>query len=114
MSTAFAVSPAQREKVAEQACVVCWRGPCDPAHLIPRSLVADHLGDPIRVVPLCREHHRLYDTGELDLLPHLRQWRREVSHAVAIHPGGILGALDRITNTRWGPLNERREMGVRA
>jgi hypothetical protein len=33
---------------------------------------------------------------------------------VAIHPGGILGALDRITNTRWGPLNERREMGVRA
>jgi hypothetical protein len=102
-ASTFAVSPAQREKVAEQACAVCWRGPCDPAHLIPRSLVSDRAGEPIRIIPWCRECHRLYDTGELDLLPHLRPWRREVAHAAAIHPGGILGALERISNLRWVP-----------
>ena len=100
----FAASAQQREKVADQPCIVCWQSPCDPAHLIPRSLAPDHGGDPIRVVPLCRRHHTDYDEGALDLLPHLTwAWRHEVSHAVQICPGGILGALERITNTGWGP-----------
>jgi hypothetical protein len=100
----FAASPAQREKVADQPCLVCWQGPCDPAHLIPRSLAPDHGGDPIRVVPLCRRHHRDYDEGGLDLLPHLSlAWRHELAHAVLDHPSGMVGALQRITNQHWGP-----------
>jgi hypothetical protein len=101
----FAASPAQREKVSDQACIVCWKGPCDPAHLIPRSLAPDPAGDPIRVVPLCRRHHSDYDEGILDLLPHLMtlHWRHELAHAVLDHPSGMVGALQRITNQRWGP-----------
>jgi hypothetical protein len=34
-------------------------------------------------VPLCCLHHRAYDTGRLELLPHLEpRWRAEVAHAV--------------------------------
>ena len=103
--SSFAVSPQQREKVAEQACLVCWKGPCDAAHLIDRSVAPDPGGDPIRVVPLCRRHHTDYDEGVLDLLPHLNvmAWRHELAHAVLDHPGGIVGALERITNTGWLP-----------
>jgi hypothetical protein len=74
-------------------------------HLIDRSLAPDHGGDPIRVVPLCRRHHTDYDEGVLDLLPYLVKmaWRHELAHAVLIHPGGIVGALERVTNTAWGP-----------
>lgn len=104
-NSSFAASPAQREKVADHACIVCWQGPCDPAHLIDRSLAPDHGGDPIRVVPLCRRHHSDYDVGLLDLLPHLSpHWRHEVGSAVTVHPGGLIGALERITNQRWGPV----------
>jgi hypothetical protein len=101
--SSFAASPAQREKVADQACIVCWKGPCDPAHVVPRSLAPDRGGDPIRVVPLCRLCHTHYDQGVLDLLPHLNvmAWRHELAHAVLVHPGGIVGALERITNTNW-------------
>jgi len=103
MPSTFATSSAQREKVSDQACIVCWKGPCDPAHVIPRSLAPDPSGDPIRVVPLCRRCHRDYDEGSLDLLPHLNvlAWRHELAHAVLDHPGGMLGALERITNHHW-------------
>jgi hypothetical protein len=41
---------------------------------------------PDRVVPLCWMHHRAYDTGRLELLPHLEpRSRAEVAHAV-LHP----------------------------
>lgn len=100
----FAASEAQREKVRHLACLVCWQGPCDPAHLIPRSLKADVDGEPLRVVPLCREHHRAYDAGELDLLPYLgKGWRHELARAVVDHPGGLVGALERLTNRKWAP-----------
>ena len=39
--------------------------PCDPAHLTPRSLGG--CDDARCVIPLCRTHHRLYDSGRLDL-----------------------------------------------
>ena len=35
------------------------------------------------VVPLCWMRHRAYDTGRLELLPHLEpRWRTEIAHAV--------------------------------
>ena len=70
----------------------------DPAHLIPRSLGG--CGDPLCVVPLCRRPcHRAYDSGELDLLPHLEPaWRAQLAHAVG-HVG-LIAALRRISGTR--------------
>jgi hypothetical protein len=41
---------------------------------------------PDRVVPLCPDHHRLYDDHRLDLLPHLTMW--EVLQAVADSASG--------------------------
>ena len=69
----------------------------DPAHVIPRSLGGCNRLD--CVVPLCREHHRAYDTGRLDLLRYLEpNWRRELAHAV--EHAGLLGALRRLTGRR--------------
>jgi hypothetical protein len=51
------------------------------------------------VVPLCRVHHRAYDSGTLDLLPHLEPGSRaELAHAVA-HVG-LIGTLRRLTGRR--------------
>jgi hypothetical protein len=51
------------------------------------------------VVALCRAHHRAYDRGDVDLLPHLEPgYRREVAHAV-MHLG-LIGALRRLTGRR--------------
>jgi hypothetical protein len=90
----MAASDAQRAKIVGSACVVCLQTKgLTPAHLAPRSLGGcDH---PDCVVPLCWMHHRAYDTGRLELLPHLEpRWRAEVAHAVA-HLG-LLGALRRL------------------
>jgi hypothetical protein len=90
----FGASPAQREKIVGGACVVCLQTKgITPAHLAPRSLGGcDH---PDCVVPLCWLHHRAYDTGTLELLPHLEpRWRAEVAHAVS-HLG-LIGALRRL------------------
>ena len=86
-------SPQQRAKVAGRACLVCGMRPVDPAHLVPRSLGGcDH---PDCVVPLCWLHHRAYDTGRLELLPHLEpRWRAEVAHAV-LHLG-LIGTYRRL------------------
>lgn len=91
-------SDAQRAKVAGQRCLVCGERPVDPAHLVPRSLGGcDHADC---VVPLCRVHHRVYDRGEFDLLPHLEpRHRAELAHAV-LHIG-LLRLLRRLTGTRW-------------
>ena len=100
-------SPAQRAKVAGRACLVCGQRPVDPAHLVPRSLGGcDH---PDCVIPACRVHHRLYDRGELDLLPHLEpRHRAELAHGL-LHVG-LLGLLRRVTGTRW-TVAESREDG---
>jgi hypothetical protein len=51
------------------------------------------------VPPLCWLHHRVYDTGRLELLPHLEpQWRAEVAHAVS-HLG-LIGAVRRLAPRR--------------
>ena len=86
----------QRLAVAGRPCIVCGAtAGVDPAHLIPRSLGG--CGDPLCVVPLCRSRcHRAYDTGGLDLLPHLEPaYRAQLAHAVG-HVG-LVAALRRIT-----------------
>ena len=90
----FGTSEARRERIVGGACVVCRQTKgITPAHLAPRSLGGcDH---PECVVPLCWTHHRAYDTGRLELLPHLEpQWRAEVAHAVS-HLG-LIGAVRRL------------------
>jgi len=94
----FGASEAQREKIAGGACVVCRQTKgLTPAHLAPRSQGGcDH---PDCVVPLCWTHHRAYDTGRLELLPHLEpQWRAEIAHAVS-HLG-LIGAVRRLAPGR--------------
>jgi len=91
-------APVQRIKVAGKPCLVCGAVTrIDPAHLVPRSLGGCE--DPDCVVPLCRAHHRVYDRGELDLLPWLEpRFRLELAHAVG-HLG-LVGALRRLTGRR--------------
>ena len=90
----FHASKAQRLKVAGQPCVICGQSPCDPAHIVPRSLGGcDH---PDCCAPFCRQCHRLYDEGKLDALPYLG--RREQAHAV--EHLGIERARRRLTNQR--------------
>lgn len=98
-------SPEQRAKVKGKACIVCRRpGPCDPMHLIDRSLASDD-GDPRRVVPGCRECHRRFDEEDLDLLPYLEpHFREEV--AFAVEQVGLITALLRLSGDSWAPVVE--------
>lgn len=101
-------SKAQRDKVRDAACIVCRKpGPCEPAHVIDKSLVRDEDGDPRRVVPLCPGPagcHRRYDAEDLDLLPYLEPHHRaELAYAVEV--AGLLTALFRISGGRWVQLD---------
>lgn len=90
-------SAGQRLKVSGQPCIVCGSGPCDPAHVAASA--QGGCQSPDCVVPLCRKHHRLFDTGHLDLLPHLEpRFRLELGHAVG-HLG-LVGTLRRVTADR--------------
>lgn len=42
-------------------CCICGRPAVDPAHLLPRSMYPEYYTEKWNVVPMCREHHRLYD-----------------------------------------------------
>ncbi len=94
----FAASPEQRAKVKGEPCVFCCRiGPCDPAHVVPRSMGGCDSAE--CVVALCRQCHRSYDSGGLDLLPALEpRLRAEIAHAV-MHVG-LVGLYRRVTNDR--------------
>ena len=73
----------------------------------PRSPSSTRRGRTRRPLPdcvaaLCRRCHRAYDTGRLDLLPHLEpRWRAELAHALG-HLG-LIGLLERVTAERWRP-----------
>lgn len=98
-------TPEQRLAVAEKACIVCAKGPCDPAHLIDRSLAPSWGDDPRIVIPLCGLCHYFYDHDELDLSPHLEpRYREQV--AVAVEAVGLFRALNRITGKRWAPVEQ--------
>ena len=84
-------SAEQRCKVAELTCLVCGRTPVDPAHLVPRRLGG--CDSPDCVVPLCRTHHRLFDTGRLVLVPYLGpELEGELRHALTHVTCGALEA----------------------
>ncbi len=87
-------SPAQRATVKDQPCLVCGRGPCQPAHVIPRA--QGGCDDPSCVVALCPRDHRAYDEGRLDLLPYLPL----SVQAHAVGHVGLARALRRTTNQR--------------
>jgi len=92
----FAVSTAQRAKVKDARCLVCHSAPCDPAHLVGRTLDKD--GDPRHVIPLCRRCHTCYDTGSLDLLPHEAGFREEMGYAVSLY--GSVSTIKRVANNK--------------
>lgn len=109
-SAVSSCSSEQRAKVKRRHCLVCGDEFPDPAHLIDKAMAGDWNGDERAVVPLCREHHRLYDTGELDLLPNLEPaYRKEV--AFAVERVGLITALQRITNERWAPEPDEAAKG---
>lgn len=73
-------SPAQREKIKDQACVVCGAPATAPMHLWPRG--KGGCDDPLCVLPACWLCHRTYDTKRLALLPHIvKRHRAEIAHA---------------------------------
>jgi hypothetical protein len=73
-------SPGQRAKTHGKPCVVCGAPATTPMHLWPRG--QGGCDDPLCVLPACWRCHRNYDTGELELLPHIvKQFRAEIAHA---------------------------------
>jgi hypothetical protein len=96
-----------RAKVeAEGRCRVCGRSDLrlEAAHIVSRARVRPGAGeDPLNIIPLCaRDCHPRYDRRALDLLPYLT--REEQAKAVELHPGGLLGAVERITGERFAPV----------
>ena len=78
-----AISPAsaeQRNKTRDARCVNCGGLGCDPAHLASRA--QGGCDSPMCVVPLCRNCHRAFDNGNMDLEPiiALREFAGERSH----------------------------------
>lgn len=57
-------------------CCLCGRLAVDPAHLLPRSLYPEYYTEEWNIVPMCREHHQLYD-GD-------REFRRSCTQLVNI------------------------------
>jgi hypothetical protein len=109
----FGCTYAQREKVRGLPCVGCGKGASeyraiDPAHLWPKGMGG--CDDPLCVIPLCRDIgggcHRLFDLGELDLLPKLiaRKYFPELAHATTAHELGPLSLLERTTGITWQPV----------
>lgn len=46
-----------REKISQMKCLVCFRSPCDPAHVKTRGSGGGDVID--NLMPLCRSHHSL-------------------------------------------------------
>jgi hypothetical protein len=79
----------------------------DAAHLVDRSLTTVGQDEPLAVVGLRRDLHRLYDDGKLDLLPYLAG-RHDDAVGFAVERVGLITALERITNTKWTPAAPTR------
>ncbi len=96
-------TPEQRAKAQWQGCIVSGdRQNVTPAHVISKGFTRVGQDDPRAVVGLRVDLHRLYDTGQLDLLPALEASCRE-ELAFAVERVGLLTTLRRVTNQRWGP-----------
>lgn len=103
-----AISPAsaaQRVKCREALCLMCGASPCDPCHVIDRSITTVGQDHPLATVPACRACHREYDDGAADWLPALqRSYPKEL--AFAVERVGLMTTLRRVTNQRWAPESE--------
>lgn len=91
---------AARAKVeTEGVCRVCGiGGRLEAAHVIPRSINPTEANmDPAGIVPLCPNHHRLYDSHDLSLLEHMTV--EEQARAV-IMASGLESARHIITGRR--------------
>lgn len=95
---------AQRAKVKDTGCIVTGdRDSVTPAHVIARGFTTVGQDDPLAVVGLRGDLHRLYDDGQLDLLPWLeRVGKAEL--AFAVYRVGLMTTLRRVTNSRWEPV----------
>jgi hypothetical protein len=99
----FAASPAQRAKVKDRDSITGAPGPCDPAHVVSRSLGG--CDDERCVVALTREEHRAYDSGELDIYPLLvGSHVEELQHALGHMNGSASRLLHVLTGVQWGPM----------
>lgn len=97
-------TPEQKERVANQVCIVCGGSfdACQPAHVVPRGhpKVSALAADDVRaVVPLCNEDHRSFDAGKIDLLPYLEPAWRD-SQEWAAGTVGLASAMRSITGDR--------------
>lgn len=102
-------SAAQRKKVKELHCLVCgmdrFETKIDPAHVYASRYA--HCECPDGVVPLCREHHRIYDdlNSSFDLMPYLLNgWRTELVHAIVEHGARPFHVFEIVTGMQWAPL----------
>ncbi len=97
-------TPAQRAKVKDTGCIVTGdRESVTPAHVIAKGFTTVGQDDPLAVVGLRGDLHRLYDDGELDLLPWLeRTGKAEL--AFAVYRVGLMTTLRRVSNSRWEPV----------
>ena len=99
-------SPPQRLAVKDQGCLLCGKGPVQPAHLIDRQMLADGQEHELAVIPLCALHHRGYDDGTLSVLEALEPYHRDVL-AYAVQRFGLISTLERVTNQRWRAREDR-------
>lgn len=98
-------TPAQRARAKAMGCVVSGaQEGVDPAHVISRSMTTEGQDEPLAIVGLRRDFHRAYDEDSFDLLPYLTG-RHDDAVAFAVERVGLITALERITNTKWGPLS---------
>lgn len=98
-------TPEQKERVANQVCIVCGEhfNACQAAHVVPRGhpkMGAVAADDVRAVVPLCNEDHRSFDEGKIDLLPHLESAWRD-SQEWAAGTVGLASAMRSITGDRF-------------
>ena len=61
-------------------CCICGRPAVDPAHLLPRSEYPQYYTESWNVVPMCREHHNMYDNNRA-----YRRSRTELIDVVKAH-----------------------------
>ena len=105
------ISPASRQqrfKIRGLVCVVCgcnYETHLDPAHVVSRALGGCDSAD--CVIPLCREHHRAYDAGTLDLSLHLTGTHvTELTHALEHMDGSLTRLLRHLSGKVWQPVEE--------
>lgn len=102
-------SPEQRAKIRGlgKSIVSGATTELQPAHLAARG--RGGCDSPLCTVPLTAAEHRLFDDGNLDILPCLMRdglYAGELAHALEHYDGNIPALLQRLTGVRWAPVRE--------